>query len=179
MSLLCSCAFAGIDQTPRRCRRYWEDALKWLQTKASSFKTVSKASEMRRNGSLGKPSVNGKPCKRVDSLLNRNAEVKNAYTRVIWLECNVSLWENYSHFTQGLQWPVIHQNWIDSFIQQILVVMVLFLCRYVLDPRKKPPIKIQPPFIRPNTSERQYTIKVSSDNGIHRTIIKSKVSRSH
>ncbi|CAJ1068414.1 probable palmitoyltransferase ZDHHC8 [Xyrichtys novacula] len=45
--------------------------------------------------------------------------------------------------------------------------------RYTLDPRKKPPIKIQPPFIRPDLSDRQITIKVS-DNGIHNTIISSK-----
>uniref|UniRef100_A0A8C8DKF7 Palmitoyltransferase n=1 Tax=Oryzias sinensis TaxID=183150 RepID=A0A8C8DKF7_9TELE len=45
--------------------------------------------------------------------------------------------------------------------------------RYVLDPKKKPHIKIQPPFIRPDTSERHITIKVS-DNGIHGTIIHSK-----
>lgn len=45
--------------------------------------------------------------------------------------------------------------------------------RYVLDPRKKPHIKIQPPFIRPDLSDRQITIKVS-DNGIHGTIISSK-----
>ncbi|KAK2837652.1 hypothetical protein Q5P01_014864 [Channa striata] len=45
--------------------------------------------------------------------------------------------------------------------------------RYTLDPRKKPHIKIQPPFIRPDLSDRQITIKVS-DNGIHSTIISSK-----
>lgn len=51
----------------------------------------------------------------------------------------------------------------------------LFFCRYMLDPRKKPHVKIQPPFIRPDLSDRQITIKVS-DNGIHNTIISSKVS---
>lgn len=45
--------------------------------------------------------------------------------------------------------------------------------RYMLDPRKKPQVKIQPPFIRPDLSDRQITIKVS-DNGIHGTIISSK-----
>ncbi|KAM7391715.1 hypothetical protein PAMP_022382 [Pampus punctatissimus] len=45
--------------------------------------------------------------------------------------------------------------------------------RYMLDPRKKPHVKIQPPFIRPDLSDRQITIKVS-DNGIHSTIISSK-----
>uniref|UniRef100_A0A8C6KY16 Palmitoyltransferase n=1 Tax=Nothobranchius furzeri TaxID=105023 RepID=A0A8C6KY16_NOTFU len=45
--------------------------------------------------------------------------------------------------------------------------------RYVLDPRTKPHIKIQAPFIRPDLSDKQITIKVS-DNGIHSTIINSK-----
>ncbi|KAM9393020.1 palmitoyltransferase ZDHHC8B [Pholidichthys leucotaenia] len=45
--------------------------------------------------------------------------------------------------------------------------------RYMLDPRKKTHIKIQPPFIQPDLSDRQITIKVS-DNGIHSTIIRSK-----
>ncbi|XP_034728743.1 probable palmitoyltransferase ZDHHC8 isoform X2 [Etheostoma cragini] len=45
--------------------------------------------------------------------------------------------------------------------------------RYTLDPRKKPSVKIQPPFIRPDMSERQITIMIS-DNGIHSTIISSK-----
>lgn len=45
----------------------------------------------------------------------------------------------------------------------------------MLDPRKKPHIKIQPPFIRPDLSDRQITIKIS-DNGVHGTIISSKVS---
>ncbi|CAN9513549.1 unnamed protein product [Ophioblennius macclurei] len=45
--------------------------------------------------------------------------------------------------------------------------------RYVLDPRKKPQVKIQPPFIRPDLSDRQITIKIS-DNGVHGTIISSK-----
>ncbi|KAM3868094.1 palmitoyltransferase ZDHHC8B [Diretmus argenteus] len=45
--------------------------------------------------------------------------------------------------------------------------------RYAMDPRKKPPVKIQPPFIRPDLSDRQITIKIS-DNGIHGTIVSSK-----
>ncbi|XP_053725607.1 palmitoyltransferase ZDHHC8B [Synchiropus splendidus] len=45
--------------------------------------------------------------------------------------------------------------------------------RYALDPKKKPHVKIQPPFIRPDLSDRQITIKVS-DNGIHGTVISSK-----
>ncbi|AWP06558.1 putative palmitoyltransferase ZDHHC8 [Scophthalmus maximus] len=44
--------------------------------------------------------------------------------------------------------------------------------RYTLDPRKKPHVKIQPPFIRPDLSDRQITIKVS-DNGMQ-GIISSK-----
>ncbi|KAA8592972.1 hypothetical protein FQN60_018427 [Etheostoma spectabile] len=45
--------------------------------------------------------------------------------------------------------------------------------RYTSDPRKKPSVRIQPPFIRPDLSERQITIMIS-DNGIHSTIISSK-----
>lgn len=51
-----------------------------------------------------------------------------------------------------------------------------YLLRYIVDPKKKPHVKIQPPFIRPELSDRQITIKIS-DNGIHSTIIRSKVSR--
>uniref|UniRef100_A0A3P9Q319 Palmitoyltransferase n=1 Tax=Poecilia reticulata TaxID=8081 RepID=A0A3P9Q319_POERE len=50
--------------------------------------------------------------------------------------------------------------------------------RYVFDPRKRPHVKIQPPFIRPDLSDRQITIKVS-DNGMHSTITNSKVSSLH
>lgn len=50
-------------------------------------------------------------------------------------------------------------------------------CRYFPDPRKKAPVKIQPPFIRPDLSDRQITIKVT-DNGLHSTIIRAKVRRS-
>lgn len=46
--------------------------------------------------------------------------------------------------------------------------------RYVLDSTKRPHIKIQPPFIRPDLSDRQMTVKVS-DNGLHGTIVSSKV----
>ncbi|XP_061674601.1 palmitoyltransferase ZDHHC8B isoform X1 [Syngnathoides biaculeatus] len=49
--------------------------------------------------------------------------------------------------------------------------------RYIVDPRKKPHIKIQPPFIRPELSDRQITIKVN-DNGIQGTVISSKSKRS-
>lgn len=47
--------------------------------------------------------------------------------------------------------------------------------RYMPDPKKKPQVKVQPPFYRPDLSDRQITIKIS-DNGIHSTIIRSKVS---
>lgn len=52
---------------------------------------------------------------------------------------------------------------------------LLFSFRYIVDPKKKPHVKIQPPFIRPDLSDRQITIKIS-DNGIHSTVIRSKVS---
>nr|XP_029493999.1 probable palmitoyltransferase ZDHHC8 isoform X1 [Oncorhynchus nerka] len=42
-----------------------------------------------------------------------------------------------------------------------------------VDPRKKPPVSIQPPFIRPDISDRRISIKVS-DNGIHTSILRSK-----
>uniref|UniRef100_A0A8C7FCQ5 Palmitoyltransferase n=1 Tax=Oncorhynchus kisutch TaxID=8019 RepID=A0A8C7FCQ5_ONCKI len=42
-----------------------------------------------------------------------------------------------------------------------------------VDPRKKPPVSIQPPFIRPDLSDRQISIKVSN-NGIHTSILQSK-----
>lgn len=68
-------------------------------------------------------------------------------------------------------------NWESSVTIRNLFIHACcpFLCRYILDPRKKPHVKIQPPFIRPDLSDRQITIKVS-DNGIHSTIISSKVS---
>ncbi|KAK0153883.1 putative palmitoyltransferase ZDHHC8 [Merluccius polli] len=45
--------------------------------------------------------------------------------------------------------------------------------RYMVDLRKKPPVKIQPPFLRPDLSDCQVTIKVS-DNGLHSTVVSSK-----
>uniref|UniRef100_A0A674F140 Palmitoyltransferase n=1 Tax=Salmo trutta TaxID=8032 RepID=A0A674F140_SALTR len=42
-----------------------------------------------------------------------------------------------------------------------------------VDPRKKPPVSIQPPFIRPDLSDRQISIKVSN-NGIHTSVLQSK-----
>ncbi|KAG7480935.1 hypothetical protein MATL_G00061540 [Megalops atlanticus] len=45
--------------------------------------------------------------------------------------------------------------------------------RYMVDPRKKPHISIQPPFLRPDLSDRQVSIKIS-DNGIHGNILRTK-----
>uniref|UniRef100_A0A9J8DHK8 Palmitoyltransferase n=1 Tax=Cyprinus carpio carpio TaxID=630221 RepID=A0A9J8DHK8_CYPCA len=47
--------------------------------------------------------------------------------------------------------------------------------RYVADPRKKIPITMKPPFIRPDLSNRHVSVKVS-DNGIHSNILRSKTS---
>ncbi|MFT7808400.1 putative palmitoyltransferase ZDHHC8 [Arapaima gigas] len=45
--------------------------------------------------------------------------------------------------------------------------------RYIVDPSKKTPVTIQPPFLQPDLSDRQVTIKIS-DNGIHGNILRSK-----
>ncbi|KAL2092212.1 hypothetical protein ACEWY4_012010 [Coilia grayii] len=45
--------------------------------------------------------------------------------------------------------------------------------RYMVEPKKKPAVPIQPPFLRPDLSERQLTIKIS-DNGIHSSILRTK-----
>ncbi|KAG1958091.1 palmitoyltransferase ZDHHC8B [Pimephales promelas] len=45
--------------------------------------------------------------------------------------------------------------------------------RYIADPRKKIPIALKPPFLRPDLSNRHVTVKVS-DNGIHSNILRSK-----
>ncbi|KAL0979221.1 hypothetical protein UPYG_G00182320 [Umbra pygmaea] len=42
-----------------------------------------------------------------------------------------------------------------------------------MDPRKKPPVSIQPPFIRPDLSDKLISIRVN-DNGIHTSILRSK-----
>ncbi|XP_026109400.1 probable palmitoyltransferase ZDHHC8 isoform X3 [Carassius auratus] len=47
--------------------------------------------------------------------------------------------------------------------------------RYFTDPRKKIPIIMKPPFIRPDLSNRHISVKVS-DNGIHSNILRSKTS---
>lgn len=48
------------------------------------------------------------------------------------------------------------------------------LNRYMVAPKKRPAVAIQPPFLRPELSDRQLTIKVS-DNGIHGSILRTKV----
>ncbi|KPP61060.1 hypothetical protein Z043_120885 [Scleropages formosus] len=45
--------------------------------------------------------------------------------------------------------------------------------RYFVDPSRKMPVAIQPPFLRPELSDRQVTIKIS-DNGIQGSILRSK-----
>ncbi|XP_017306905.3 palmitoyltransferase ZDHHC8B [Ictalurus punctatus] len=45
--------------------------------------------------------------------------------------------------------------------------------RYMVDPRKKPNIQINPPFLRPVVSERNVVVKVS-DNGVHANILRTK-----
>ncbi|KAJ8380205.1 hypothetical protein SKAU_G00009830 [Synaphobranchus kaupii] len=45
--------------------------------------------------------------------------------------------------------------------------------RYMLDPRKKPHVSVQPPFLRPDLSDRRVSIKIS-DNGIHGSILRTK-----
>ncbi|XP_051969951.1 palmitoyltransferase ZDHHC8B [Xyrauchen texanus] len=45
--------------------------------------------------------------------------------------------------------------------------------RYIADPRKKTPITIKPPFLRPDLSTRHISVKVT-DNGIHSNILRTK-----
>ncbi|KAK7164157.1 hypothetical protein R3I94_002771 [Phoxinus phoxinus] len=45
--------------------------------------------------------------------------------------------------------------------------------RYTADPRKKIPIALKPPFLRPDLPNRHVTVKIS-DNGIHSNILRSK-----
>ncbi|KAJ7309695.1 hypothetical protein JRQ81_007755 [Phrynocephalus forsythii] len=45
--------------------------------------------------------------------------------------------------------------------------------RYIVDPKKKQPISIKPPFLRPDLTERQITVKIS-DNGIQANLNRSK-----
>lgn len=52
---------------------------------------------------------------------------------------------------------------------------LFLLYRYIADPRKKIPIALNPPFLRPDLSNRHVSVKVT-DNGIHSSILRSKVS---
>ncbi|KAG5840448.1 hypothetical protein ANANG_G00188930 [Anguilla anguilla] len=45
--------------------------------------------------------------------------------------------------------------------------------RYMLDPRKRPHVPVQPPFLRPDPTDRRVSIKVS-DNGIHGNVFRTK-----
>ncbi|XP_064209787.1 palmitoyltransferase ZDHHC8B [Anguilla rostrata] len=45
--------------------------------------------------------------------------------------------------------------------------------RYMLDPRKRPHVPVQPPFLRPDPTDRRVSIKVS-DNGIHGSVFRTK-----
>ncbi|XP_057182108.1 palmitoyltransferase ZDHHC8B isoform X1 [Triplophysa rosa] len=45
--------------------------------------------------------------------------------------------------------------------------------RYISYPRKKTPVAVKPPFLRPDLSNRHVTVKVS-DNGIHSNILRTK-----
>ncbi|XP_048369806.1 palmitoyltransferase ZDHHC8 [Sphaerodactylus townsendi] len=49
--------------------------------------------------------------------------------------------------------------------------------RYIVDPKKRQPVSVKPPFLRPDLTERQITVKIS-DNGIQANLnwSKSKVS---
>ncbi|KAK3539304.1 hypothetical protein QTP86_034178 [Hemibagrus guttatus] len=49
--------------------------------------------------------------------------------------------------------------------------------RYMVDPRKKPNIQINPPFLRPVLSDRNVIVKVS-DNGVHANILRAKSKNS-
>lgn len=66
--------------------------------------------------------------------------------------------------------------WRKSISTHITSSVVYLLYRYIADPRKKIPIALKPPFLRPDLSNRHVTVKVS-DNGIHSNILRSKVSK--
>lgn len=50
------------------------------------------------------------------------------------------------------------------------------LIRYVVEPKKKQAVSVKPPFLRPDLSERQITVKIS-DNGIQANLNRSKVRK--
>ena len=56
----------------------------------------------------------------------------------------------------------------------ILMMTVEQLIRYVVEPKKKQAVSVKPPFLRPDLSERQITVKIS-DNGIQANLNRSKV----
>ncbi|XP_053135949.1 palmitoyltransferase ZDHHC8 isoform X1 [Hemicordylus capensis] len=45
--------------------------------------------------------------------------------------------------------------------------------RYIVEPKKKQPVSMKPPFLRPDLTERQITVKIS-DNGIQANLNRSK-----
>ncbi|XP_054852976.1 palmitoyltransferase ZDHHC8 isoform X2 [Eublepharis macularius] len=45
--------------------------------------------------------------------------------------------------------------------------------RYIVEPKKKQPVSVKPPFLRPDLTERQITVKIS-DNGIQANLNRSK-----
>ncbi|XP_064322607.1 palmitoyltransferase ZDHHC8 isoform X3 [Phalacrocorax carbo] len=47
------------------------------------------------------------------------------------------------------------------------------LTRYIVEPKKKQAVSVKPPFLRPDLSERQITVKIS-DNGIQANLNRSK-----
>jgi len=54
------------------------------------------------------------------------------------------------------------------------MMIVEQLIRYIVEPKKKQAVSVKPPFLRPDLSERQITVKIS-DNGIQANLNRSKV----
>lgn len=54
------------------------------------------------------------------------------------------------------------------------MITVEQLTRYIVEPKKKLAVSVKPPFLRPDLSERQITVKIS-DNGIQANLNRSKV----
>ncbi|NXF28915.1 ZDHC8 palmitoyltransferase, partial [Nyctibius bracteatus] len=55
----------------------------------------------------------------------------------------------------------------------VLMMTVEQLIRYIVEPKKKQAVSVKPPFLRPDLSERQITVKIS-DNGIQANLNRSK-----
>lgn len=55
--------------------------------------------------------------------------------------------------------------------------LLTYFLRYIVEPKKKQPISVKPPFLRPDLTERQITVKIS-DNGIQANLNRSKVKHS-